>query len=259
MAIPRLLAVICNILAMHAAAAQTTEPESESAAKAAARILESAIELTPDPERGRAVYMTCAVCHGPEGWETADGEYPQIAGQLYPVLIKQLADIRARNRDTPTMLPFTMSDVISLQQIADVCAYVSRLPMNPDNSLGPGTNLETGERLYREHCVDCHGADGEGIADEYMPLIQGQNYSYLVRQFKWIAAGRRRNADAEMIEQIKNFSEEEISAIMDYTSRLSPPPERLAQPGWRNPDFSEFADIRRVRTYSDETQAGDRP
>jgi len=43
-----------------------------------------------------------------------------------------------------------------------------------------------------------------------------------------------------MVEQVKGFSAEDISAIMDYTSRLSPPPEKLAKPGWKNPDFAEF-------------------
>jgi hypothetical protein len=27
---------------------------------------------------------------------------------------------------------------------------------------------------------------------------------------------------------------------MDYTSRLSPSPQRLAAPDWRNPDFDDF-------------------
>ena len=27
---------------------------------------------------------------------------------------------------------------------------------------------------------------------------------------------------------------------MDYTSRLSPPREKLAMPDWQNPDFAEF-------------------
>ena len=111
---------------------------------------------------------------------------------------------------------------------------------SPNNSVGSGTDLEKGERLYREYCLECHGAHGEGIVDEHAPLIQGQHYPYLVRQFEWITQGKRRNADAEMVEQIKGFSAGDISAIMDYTSRLSPSPEKLAQPGWLNPDFAEF-------------------
>ena len=105
-------------------------------------------------------------------------------------------------------------EVLDLQQLADVSAYLSRLPMNPNNSVGPGTDLEKGERLYREYCVECHRAQGEGIANEHMPLIQGQHYPYLVRQFEWIAQGKRRNADPEMVEQIKGFSAQDISAIM---------------------------------------------
>jgi cytochrome c553 len=106
-------------------------------------------------------------------------------------------------------------------------------------------DLERGEKLYREYCVERHGGQGEGIADEHMPLIQGQRYPYLLRQFEWIAQGKRRNADPEMVEQIKSFSAEDISAIMDFTSRLHPPPERLSTPDWQNPDFARFVRAQR--------------
>ena len=223
-----------------AVATVAAESEHKHEADAAASVVEKAMHLTPDPVRGRKVYLMCAVCHQPEGWGTADGDYPQVAGQLYPVIIKQMADIRARNRDTPTMFPFTMLNFLDLQQIADVAGYLSQLPMNPNNGVGPGTELEKGERLYAKFCTKCHGENGEGIAEEGMPLIQGQHYPYLVRQFQWIATGKRRNADPEMVEQIQGFSDEDIFAVMDYTSRLSPPPNKVAAPGWQNPDFAEF-------------------
>ncbi|MEA3274323.1 MAG: c-type cytochrome [Pseudomonadota bacterium] len=206
----------------------------------AAGELEGAIHLEPDLENGRKVYLLCAVCHQPEGWGSRDGDYPQIAGQHSSVMIKQLADIRARNRDNPTMFPFTLLDHLTLQQIADVSAYIARFPMNPDNGVGPGDDLEHGEGIYAKNCVECHGDRGEGIAGDQMPLIQGQHYQYLVRQFEWIRDGKRRNADPEMIEQIKSFTSRDVSAVMDYTSRLRPPAERLAQPDYRNPDFPHF-------------------
>jgi cytochrome c553 len=212
---------------------------ADDAALAAAEI-ENAIHLKPNLENGRSAYQVCAVCHQPEGWGTPDGDYPQIAGQHVTVTIKQLADIRARNRDNPTMYPFTLLEYLTAQQIADVSAYVARFPMNPNNGVGDGDDLVHGEKLYVEYCAECHGDRGEGIAEEHMPLIQGQHYLYLVRQFDWIRDGKRRNADPEMVEQIQSFTPRDVAAIMDYTSRLRPPPERVGAPDYRNPDFPDF-------------------
>jgi len=200
-----------------------------------------ALSLTPNRENGRAIYNICSVCHLPEGWGTLNGAYPQIAGQLRGVIIKQLADIRARNRDNPIMFPFAMPGTLGgIQGIADVADYVASLPMTPNNAKGPGVDLEHGRHLYQENCVDCHGAYGEGNAEDHIPLLYGQHYPYLMRQFEWIQSGRRRNADSRMVKQIQRFTPRDIAAIMDYVSRLSPPPEKLAEPGWINPDFPRF-------------------
>ena len=219
----------------------------------AAAELEKALDLEPNVENGRKVYVMCAICHQPEGWGTADGDYPQIAGQHRSVIIKQLADIRARNRDNPTMFPFTLLDHLSLQQIADVSEYIARFPMNPDNGVGPGDDLEHGKRLHDEYCVDCHGDRGQGVAEDHIPLIQGQHFRYLVRQFEWIRDGKRRNADPEMVEQIESFAPQDISAIMDYVSRLRPPAARLAELEYRNPDFPKY-----WRAQIPKAQPGDR-
>ena len=77
------------------------------------------------------------------------------------------------------MFPFTKLEFLSLQQMADVAGYLSQVPMNPNNSVGPGTELAKGRRLYTAYCAECHGEDGEGVAEEYMPLVQGQHYPYL--------------------------------------------------------------------------------
>ncbi len=216
------------------------QPAAEQEINQAVKQVEEAIKLAPDVDNGREVYLLCAVCHMPEGWGTEDGYYPQLAGQHSTVIIKQLADILARNRDTPTMFPFTLLENLQPQEFADVAAYLASQPMTRNNGLGSGTDLEHGKRLYEDNCVDCHGRNGEGIEEDYMPLIQGQHYNYLVRQFEWIRKGKRRNADEEMVEQIQGFTDRDISAIMDYTSRLKPPAGQLAAPGWRNPDFPDF-------------------
>ncbi len=218
------------------------ETATASGGESAKKEYDEVMSLTPAPENGRRVYLTCAVCHRPEGWGTSEGTYPQIAGQLRTVIIKQLADIRARNRDSPIMYPFAVPQMLGgAQEIADVAAYISQLPMTPNNGVGSGRDLALGEKLYAENCVECHGQQGEGDMQEHIPALWGQHYRYLMRQFDEIKIGQRRNADQEMRKQIRRFSGRDIRAVMDYTSRLRPPKEKLAESSrWHNPDFPNY-------------------
>jgi cytochrome c553 len=225
--------VLTLMPASHSGIAGTEEP-----AAVAKREYEQVMTLTPNLENGRQVFLICAVCHSPEGWGTADGTYPQIAGQLRTVLVKQLADIRARNRDNSLMYPFAVPSILGgAQNVADVAAYVAQLPKTAGNGKGPGTDLELGARLFRSHCSHCHGDQGLGNEAEHLPQIAGQHYAYLVRQFDAIRSGRRKNSDPKMVKQIHGFTPREEFAVLDYTSRLPLPPDRVAPAGWTNPDF----------------------
>ncbi len=204
---------------------------------------DEALHLTPDIENGLDVYEVCSACHMPEGWGTEDGTFPQLAGQHAPILVKQLADIRAQNRDNPTMYPFALPESIGdAQALADVVAYIEKLPMNPENGKGEwaeGTpEFAQGKKLFDDNCVRCHGDTGLGIPDKFYPRINGQHYKYMLRQFEWIRDGKRRNANPEMVEQIKNFSDKDMAMVINYVSRIPVPKKDLAESAdWRNPDF----------------------
>lgn len=200
---------------------------------------EIAHKLVPDLENGLEIYILCADCHEPEGWGSRNGDYPQIAGQHRSVLIKQLADIRDGNRFDDSMYDYAQDEEIGGKQaIADVTAYIERLLMNPSPGHGKGDNLERGREVYEERCSVCHAENGSGHADWAIPRVGGQHYNYLRRQLEWMMNGKRRNANEEMLEELRQLDKEDFKAVSDYMSRLPVDPKLLApSTDWTNPDF----------------------
>ena len=186
-----------------------------------------ALDLTGDVENGEEAFEVCSACHLPSGAGRPDGTFPQLAGQHSTVIIKQIADIRARLRDNPIMYPFAIT-LTDPQELADVSAYIQTLPIPTDNGRGSGTDLEHGKVLYDDNCVECHGDHGEGDAEKFYPVLAGQHYKYMLRQIQDIAEGRRRNANPDMVKIVKNFSENDLEAVVDYMSRLEWPHRQAA-------------------------------
>lgn len=200
-----------------------------------------AIALEPNLEHGRELYKNCIACHGPEGWGSYSGSYPQIAGQLKSVIIKQLADFRAGNRDNPIMRAFTSSRVLGgPQDIADVAGYIANLPMTTDVDLGPNLSSIDGAAFYKDKCAKCHGENAEGDPVDHGPALHSQHFNYLKRQFDWIRIGKRRNADKKMTQQIQDMHSQEEMAVLSHTARTKPPASKIAPEGWVNPDFKDY-------------------
>ena len=183
----------------------------------------AALDRKVDLDRGRESYQSCAVCHGVDAAGRSDGTFPQLAGQHASVIIKQLADIRSGRRDNPIMQPFAQQ-LIDAQQIADVAGYLAARPRSRANGKGPGTDLATGERLYRRDCQRCHGPDGEGNAGRFIPALASQHYQYMLRQVRDIGAGRRGNSHPEMAVLVERLNDAELRALVDYAARLNTRP-----------------------------------
>lgn len=187
-----------------------------------------ALRANADVKRGAAIYKLCHGCHKAGGVGSSDGLYPRLAGQHDTVLIKQLVDIRLGRRDNPTMYPFASEREISAQEVADLAVYLSALPTPPDNVKGSGNGkaLARGEELFARDCMSCHGRMGQGIAEKFFPRLAGQHFPYLKKEMRDIAKGTRRNANPDMVEVVKAYTDEEITAVADFLSRLPSPKKR---------------------------------
>lgn len=183
-----------------------------------------ALKLKGDPRRGKDIFNVCSSCHLLSGAGQPDGSFPQLAGQHATVVIKQIADIRAGLRDNPTMYPFaiTLSDA---QELADVAAYIQTLciPSRHGKGSADASLLAKGKALYKKECTSCHGANGQGDAAKFYPVLAGQHYKYLLRQVTAIRDGRRRNADPGMVAVVKKYSDRDLDAVVEYMASLTMP------------------------------------
>lgn len=192
--------------------------------------LTEVLRLKGERARGEEAFVICQGCHRVGALGRADGSYPRLAGQHVSVLIKQITDVRSGRRSNPKMLPFADHQAISVQEIADIAAYLASLPVPADNGQGRGNDLERGEQRYVMDCAVCHGTHGEGDPDRYYPRISGQHYRYLARESIQIRDGARKNANPEMVKAIRPYSDEDIAAVADYISRLPVAPGALPRP-----------------------------
>ncbi|MBI5330528.1 MAG: c-type cytochrome [Betaproteobacteria bacterium] len=173
-----------------------------------------------DAARGKEAYRVCRGCHKQDGSGLVNGDYPQLAGQLSSVLIKQMADMRAGRRDNSKMHPFVGMDLVLTDDLADIAAFLNGLPPPPQIGKGDGKRLERGKELYKKDCAFCHGKNGEGNAKWFYPKVSQQHYRYLLRQIQEIREQGRRNSNPDMIEAAKDYSDRDLEAVSDYMSRL---------------------------------------
>lgn len=188
----------------------------------ATKEFKKALGLKGNATRGKARYAAaCASCHLDTGAGQPDGTFPQLAGQHPAVVLKQLTDIRAGARENAVML--AAAKALSEQDLADVAAYLKSLPIPHDNGRGDGATLDEGQTLYKRDCQSCHGFSGEGNAKTNTPVLAGQHFKYLVRQATEIRDGKRKNGNPEMMKVIAGYSDAQISAVVDFMSRLVMP------------------------------------
>jgi len=210
------IAGLMATLALLPVLAQKADPTPQATAQAV-------LALPADKTRGQAAFDDCAGCHRKDASGRATGAIPRLSGQHASVIVKQVLDIRSGQRINPPMKPLVEASELGDQTLADIASYLQSLPVAGRLGQGPGDSLARGEALYARDCAACHGAQGEGRAEGFVPMLAAQHYQYLLRELGLIRDGGRGNSNPAMAALVKGYSQADLQAVADHVSRLPPP------------------------------------
>ena len=94
----------------------------------------SSVHAAGTVEAGQAKSATCMACHGMDG-NSANPEWPSLAGQHPSYIVKQLKHFKAGERQNPLMTPMAM--ILSDQDMEDLAAYFSSQTLRPTGETEP--------------------------------------------------------------------------------------------------------------------------
>ncbi len=191
--------------------------------------LKATLALPGDVQRGKDAYAECQTCHRTDASGRAAFNIPRLSGQHASVVIKQLMDIRSGLRVNEDMREYMHDSDLTLQDFADMAAYLQSLPVAGKIAQGPPELVPRGQALYASDCAGCHGEHGEGRAELFFPMLASQHYGYLLRELDLILSGERGNSNPAMPPILKDYATEDKQAIAAYLAQL-PPPRKAAAP-----------------------------
>lgn len=177
-----------------------------------------------DATAGQQKSAACAACHGADG-NSANGEWPKLAGQNTVYLVKQLQDFKAGRRANPIMSG--MAAPLSDQDMEDLAAYFSA--QQPAPGKADPELVEKGKAIYLAGnlnsglaaCTACHGANGKGNPAAGFPAVSGQHAQYLDTQLKSFRTMQRGNDPGQMMRNIAaKMSDDEIKAVASFMQGL---------------------------------------
>ena len=187
---------------------------------------EAALRLQPRPDHGAQLFELCSTCHGRDGHGSRDGTVPAIAGQVAPVLVRQLIEFRDDRRHSIRVQGFMAHHQLSLQNLSDVAAYVSGLsPRQPSLSRETPRSVR-GAALFQNLCARCHGSHAQGDPDARVPRLAAQHSAYLAEQLRDAAEGRRPSMEHDHARLLARLSVDDLNALAEYLAGVAPSANR---------------------------------
>lgn len=149
-----------------------------------------------DVVAGKALFATCAACHGASAEGNLAMNAPRLNGQGAWYLERQLRQFKAGARGAHEKDPYgrmmapMAATLVDEAAIADVAAYIASLPEAPRPAATVHGDVDRGRRQFTT-CAACHGADARGNFATNAPRLQGASDWYLARQLKNFRDGVR--------------------------------------------------------------------
>ncbi|WP_298138677.1 c-type cytochrome [Acidiferrobacter sp.] len=222
------------------AAAYAANPSSAPAAKAVAHKPKAApvkarllTGRTPplvatNPKAPALVTSTCSACHGLTGVSPL-GEFPNLAGQGEPYLVKQIEDFRNHTRADPLAqsIMWGMAAMIPRNKIREIALYFASQKGAPGQPGSPKL-VASGKKLYMggviaSHlpaCMACHGATGLGL-EPWFPRLAGQHQAYVIAQLQAFKNHTRANDPHAIMRTIAGkLSTAQMTALAAYVHSL---------------------------------------
>lgn len=211
--------------------AEAAAPAAPAAAEPAMSVPAPAVAAGPaqpgDPVAGEAKAAACGACHGMDG-NSADPQYPKIAGQHERYIARQLALFKSGARENPIMLGFAAA--LSEQDMRDLGAFYASKAVTP--GVADETLYPRGEQIYRggdrasgtPACMACHGPAGSGNPGARYPALAGQHANYTRGQLQkfrdGMVWGRDTEANVVMSGAAAYLSDGDIEALSTYLEGL---------------------------------------
>lgn len=178
-------------------------------------------------EAGAGKAAVCSACHGPGG-NSANPEWPKLAGQSSRFIAEQLHQFKAGKRQNPLMAAQVAS--LSDGDIKDLAAYYAAQKTAP--GVGSEAAIPVAQKLFRAGdnsralpaCGACHGPTGAGAAPAAYPRIGAQHSVYVANRLKLYreaAKGELADGNFKIMAQVASkLSDAEIEALASYVNGL---------------------------------------
>jgi cytochrome c553 len=179
-----------------------------------AEITKKPWELKKMIREGRDRTVLCNTCHGEDGMAIKEVT-PNLAGQNPVYLVDQFQRYGDGRRNDYWMS--SLAQTLSVEDKIKIALYYAEMEMKASGG-GNSELLAEGERIFKEVCVSCHGADGRG--QEGYARLAGQRYDYVVKMLKEFRDRTGKRTNVWMTSVAIRLSDQDIEAVSSYLANL---------------------------------------